>query len=248
LGELGKGRPVVFYDQLGAGRSTRTTDTTLFTVDHYKNELDILIKHLGLQKVNLYGHSWGAIPAVEYSLSNPSMINSLILASPVLDNPRWISDVDSLLRTMPDSISGSIRKNETAGIYDSPDYLQAVTQFNQLYVSRKVPWSADMESTLAEANFAISDYMIGPAQILICSGTLKNYNITPRLGEIKSPTLYIMGEYDLVLPQTLMYFKSLTPNSEIVITENAAHLTMIDNTSAYIESLKDFLERADRKK
>lgn len=246
LGELGKGRPVVFYDQLGAGHSSITTDTTLFTIDHFTNELGMLIKYLGMQKVNLYGHSWGSILAVEYALANPSTVNSLILAGPALDLSRWSSDADSLLRTLPDSTQEIIRKNEAAGTFEAPEYQMAVMQYYQMYVARKQPWSADIESTLAQMNPALYGYMDGPSEFSI-TGTLKNYNITSRLGEIKVPTMLVAGQYDEVLPQTLIYYRNLIPNSEFAFIPNAGHLAMNDNTSAYIDTLRGFLERVDGK-
>ena len=246
LGELGDDRPVVFYDQLGAGHSSMTSDTTLFTINRFRDELGLLIKHLGVKKVDLYGHSWGAILAAEYTLSNPAMVKSLILASPALDISRWMSDADSLLRTLPDSTQEIIRKNEAAGTYDSPEYQNAVTQFYQMYLSRKLPWSADIDSSMMQMNPALYGYMEGPSEFSI-TGTLKGYTIAPRLKEIKCPTLFIAGEHDEVLPQTLMYYKSMVPKSQFAFIRDAGHLAMIDNTPAYIESVREFLDRADGK-
>jgi len=40
--DLGNDRPVVRYDQLGAGKSDRITDSTLFTIGHFVRELEAL--------------------------------------------------------------------------------------------------------------------------------------------------------------------------------------------------------------
>ncbi len=39
LAALADERPVIFYDQLGAGHSDHVTDTTLFTIDRFVQEL-----------------------------------------------------------------------------------------------------------------------------------------------------------------------------------------------------------------
>lgn len=57
LKELSKDRPVIFIDQLGSGRSTRITDTTLMTIDLYVEELEQVRKALDLKDFYLYGHS-----------------------------------------------------------------------------------------------------------------------------------------------------------------------------------------------
>ncbi len=63
--ELGNERQVIRYDQLGGGKSDKVTDTTLFTIDHFVKELDLLRTHLGLKKWNVFGHSWGTVIALE---------------------------------------------------------------------------------------------------------------------------------------------------------------------------------------
>jgi proline iminopeptidase len=61
LAELSKDRPVIFFDQLGCGKSDKITDTTLMTIDNYVAELGEVINHLGLKVFYLYGQSWGTM-------------------------------------------------------------------------------------------------------------------------------------------------------------------------------------------
>ena len=61
------GTPLILYDQIGTGNSTRVTNLKdfpyLLTIDHYITELSMLIKHLNLDHVHVLGHSWGTIVA-----------------------------------------------------------------------------------------------------------------------------------------------------------------------------------------
>jgi proline-specific peptidase len=74
------GRKVVFYDQLGAGRSDHPDDPSLWTIKLYIEELDNLRNKLNLDKIHLLGQSWGGQLALEYLLTKPKGIKSLILA------------------------------------------------------------------------------------------------------------------------------------------------------------------------
>jgi proline iminopeptidase len=65
-------RPVVFYDQLGCGRSERPDDPSLWRVERFVAELAAVLQTLGLSRVNLLGQSWGTMLAVEYLLSGTS--------------------------------------------------------------------------------------------------------------------------------------------------------------------------------
>ena len=77
LAALADERPVVFYDQLGAGKSDHPKDSTLWTVDHYVSELARVREALGLREVHLYGHSWGTVLATEYALTKPKGLEKI---------------------------------------------------------------------------------------------------------------------------------------------------------------------------
>lgn len=53
LAALGDERPVIFYDQLGAGRSDRTADSTGWTEASFVAEVDSLRRALGLREFHL---------------------------------------------------------------------------------------------------------------------------------------------------------------------------------------------------
>ena len=84
LKELGKERPVIFFDQLGCGRSETEVDSTLMTVDNFVEQLETLRKKLGLEEFYLYGHSWGTMLGMDYYLKYPNRVKALIFASPAL--------------------------------------------------------------------------------------------------------------------------------------------------------------------
>src|SRR5215472_5657316 len=54
-------RPVVFYDQLGCGRSDRPDDPGLWSMDLFLEELAEVRAALGLDRDHLLGHSWGGM-------------------------------------------------------------------------------------------------------------------------------------------------------------------------------------------
>ncbi|HVP07862.1 MAG TPA: proline iminopeptidase-family hydrolase [Candidatus Acidoferrum sp.] len=246
LAALGDDRPVIFYDQLGAGHSDTTSDTTLFTMPRFLDELATVRKTLDLKEVHLYGHSWGSMMVVDYLLTKPSGVKSCILAGAAMSIPRWQHDADSLVKTLPDSVQQVIQKNEAAGTTQSPEYQQAVMTFYQMYLARRLPWSADLDSSLSQINGALYAYMNGPSEFAI-TGTFRDYDRTTQLRQIAIPTLFICGQYDEAVPSTEKYFQSLVPKAELVVVPNSAHLAMQDNPEFYVNALRSFLRRADKK-
>ncbi len=243
LEALGDDRPVVRYDQLGGGKSDRISDTTLFTIPHFVRELDSLRAYLGYSKVHLVGHSWGTILAVEYYRAHPEHVASLTLASAALDIPAWERNAKRLVGTLSDSAQRAIRVREEEGKFDAPDYQAALGEFYDKYVWRH-PVEADLDSTMSTVNEAIYNYMQGPSEFTI-TGTLKTYDATPLLQDIKVPTLYTVGEFDEADPPTIERFARMTPGAQVVVIPGAAHITTWDAPEAMIEAVRKFLRTAD---
>lgn len=158
LAALADERPVVFYDQLGTGKSDHPTDTTLWRMERYLEELNRVRQALGLREVHLYGHSWGSILAVEYLLTRPAGVRSLILAGPGFSIARYLHDADSLLATLPDSIQAVVRGHEETSTCDAPAYQAALFEFYKLFFARQQPWSADLDSAVARVDPSSSDH------------------------------------------------------------------------------------------
>jgi proline iminopeptidase len=243
LDSLGVDRPTIRYDQLGSGKSDRTTDTLLFTIPHFVAELDSVRRALGAERVHLLGHSWGTILAVEYYRAHPSHVASLVLASPALDIPEWERHARELLKTLPDSAQRAIRLREAEGKFDAPDYQAAVEAFYNLYVWRH-PVPAELDSTLQTVNPGIYNYMQGPSEFTI-TGTLKHYDATPLLPKVQVPTLYTVGEFDEANPITVRHFADLTPGAQVSVLPGAAHITTWDAPQEMLRVVRDFLRHAD---
>jgi len=240
LSALSKERPVVFYDQLGCGRSDRIEDESLMTIESYVLQLEELCRKLNLKEFHLYGQSWGTILATEYYFKHPERVKSLILSSPVLSSPMWIADTKILVATLPDSVQEAIRVNEENRTFDTPEYQNAVMVYSQTFVARNLPWSYDLDSAFAGTGMNVYLKMWGPSEFN-ATGTLKDYDVTPRLHRIKVPTLFICGEFDEARPSTVQYYQSLVPGAKFRMIPNVGHITVQDNPNEDIRIISEFL-------
>lgn len=246
LEALADDRPVIFYDQLGCGKSTAASDTSLWTIERFVGEIAQLREALGLKEVHLYGHSWGTMLVTDYVLDQPEGVRSLILAGPVLSVPRWVSDGNSLLETMPDSVQKAIRRHEQEGTTDAPEYQSALMAYYGQYFMRKQPWPAIMDSASMGRNVAMYEYMWGPAEFTV-TGTVGDYDLTDRLDEIKTPTLLTTGEYDQATPATVKHYQSLIPGAEFAVLKNCAHMGMFEDPETDIRTIREFLAKVENR-
>jgi proline iminopeptidase len=88
--------------------------------------------------------------------------------------------------------------------------------------------------------------MWGPSEFT-ATGTLRDYDRTDRLDEITIPTLFTTGRYDEARVPTVEYYRSLVPGAEIAIIENAAHLTMQDDSAGNVRIVREFLRRVEER-
>jgi proline-specific peptidase len=86
--------------------------------------------------------------------------------------------------------------------------------------------------------------MWGPSEFY-ATGTLKDWDITSRLGEIRVPALVLGGKFDEATPVITETIHKGIPGSEWVIFENSAHFPHIEETELYLQVLSKFLERAE---
>ncbi|WCT11781.1 proline iminopeptidase-family hydrolase [Mucilaginibacter jinjuensis] len=241
---LGNDRPVILYDQLGSGFSDRPTDTTLWVLPRFVDEVTALRKALNLKEINILGSSWGAAVVIEYMITRkPTGVKSVIFAGPLLGTARWIKDAQILLGQMPKKLQDTIHKYEDLKQYNAPAYVAATDSFYARYLEHK-QYPAP-KSPLCEGakgfNTEVYNYMWGPTEFN-CIGTLQTWTRIPDLHRITQPVLFIAGQYDEARPATMYEFQKMIKGSKVAIVPNAGHHKLQDNPEAYIGEIRKFLK------
>ena len=59
-------RSILFYDQLGCGKSDEPKNLNYYSIDQAVDDLEAVLKQLSIRRFHLYGHSYGGILAYEY--------------------------------------------------------------------------------------------------------------------------------------------------------------------------------------
>ena len=237
-------RPVIFYDQLGAGKADKPTDPFLWTVERYVEELTLVWQGLKLEQAHIIGHSWGGMLATDYALTKPRGLVSLILDNSPLSIPCRVRDVATCRAALPDDVKAVLDKHETAGTTNSEEYQAAAMLFYQRHYCRLSPWPDVFVNGFAEVNQDVMNTMCGPSEFTY-SGNLKDYDRTGRLHEIVVPTLFLSGRYGLVPPHTSAWFQSLLPGSGLVVFEESAELLFLEEPEHYFQVVRDFLRRSE---
>jgi proline-specific peptidase len=244
LDGLADERPVIFYDQLGCGKSDRPGDESLWRAERFVEELAAVRSALDLDIVHLLGQSWGGMLATDYVLTRPPGVRSLILASAPLSIPRWIEDTGALRGALPQDVQDVYERHEASGMTDCLEYQAAMLHFYKRHVCRLEEWPESVELAFKGAGMDVYHTMWGPSEFH-ATGNLVDYDRTGRLGEIGVPTLLTCGRFDEATPDATALFQSLIPGSEMAVFENSAHLAHVEETGRYLEIVRTFLRRTD---
>lgn len=245
LGALADERPVVFYDQLGCGRSDIPDDPSLWRVDRFVEEVGAVRQALEVERVHLLGSSWGGWLAIEYAVTNGGGLSSLVLSSTSASSRQFLEGARGLLAELPGEVRETIERLETEGKTESPEYLQACMAFYKQHLCRLEPWPEQMiRSGGNVAASATYRSMWGPSEFT-CTGVLEDWDRESRLSEIAVPTLVTRGGYDEMTQDCANTLVSGIPNAELHVFENSAHTAHLEEADAYQAVVRDFLRRVD---
>lgn len=237
------GRPVVFYDQIGTGRSDRPDDPALWVMDTFVEEVTALRDHLKLDEVHLFGHSWGSQVALEYALGQPSGLSSLVLAGPIASAPAYQAETRRLKESLPAQVQDVIDRHEADGTTDAPEYQEATMEFYRRWLCRLDSWPDHLLRTFADWREDVYDTLWGPEWNI--TGNLKDWDITARLGELDVPVLVTSGRHDATTPATVRPIADGIPGAEWVVFEQSAHLPSAEEPEHYRQTLETFLSRVE---
>jgi proline iminopeptidase len=237
-------RPVILYDQLGCGRSDRPTDSSLWHIERFVEELAQIREALNLDEVHILGHSWGTTLAAAYCLTKPLGVKSVIFSSPCLSAPLWEQDQRRNLQKLPKEIQETIIRSEEMETTNTKEYKEATEVFNNHFVCRLDPYPEFLKQGAHYKNPEVYNIMWGPSEFTVL-GNLKEFDCTAQLKEILYPTLFTCGYFDEATPETTQYYSNLTLNSQFHVFANSAHMPYVEEPEEYLRVIGNFLKSID---
>ena len=240
LDELAYERQIIYYDQIGSGRSSADSAPSRWTLEFFVGELENLIEALDLRSYHLLGQSWGGMLAIAHASRRPSGLRSLILADTPISIPEWAEEGRRLVSEMPDQYRKALEAGEAGGNLNTPEYREALRAFMKKHMLRS-NLTDDFESEPTEVYLT----MWGDNE-MVPTGTMKNADLTPQLRDIRVPTLVLSGRYDQCTETIVKRTLSEISDSRSVVFENSGHIPNIDERDAFNSAVRDFLEAAER--
>lgn len=247
LADLADERPVIFYDQLGCGRSAGPDDPALWTMERAVEEVAAVRSGLGLDRMHLFGNSWGGWLAMEYLLGKPAPPCSVIISSAPASVAEWIEDAAQLRSELPAEMQAVLDHHEHGGWLGCPEYTAVIAAFYQRHVCRAKPWPDCVERAFAGMNTAIYEAMWGVSEFGPVTGVLRDFDVRDRLGQVSVPVLATAGHHDEARPDRMRAVAGLLQDADLAIFENSSHMAFVEEREAYVDRARAFLRRHDPK-
>lgn len=241
------GRAVIFYDQIGCGKSVADLPDEEYTEDLFCDELDAVREALGLDTIHLLGQSCGGMLAQHYLLyhGEPRGILSVTLASTMPSMKIWGEEGARYQTYMTPEMQKAIKEANEAGDYSSEEYQKAEALYYQQHVCALDPYPP-------EVDYAFNN--IGPAYELMqghcefdISGNLKDWDSTEDLHKIQIPALLIHGNNDESTPYINKAMYDRIPDCEWHIIQYGTHLCHVEYPDEFNGRVARFLNDVEEK-
>jgi proline iminopeptidase len=247
MADLAKdGFKVVFYDQLGCGKSDVPKNLNMFTIERAVEDLEGFRREMNLGKVHLFGSSYGGLIAIAYALKYQKNLKSLISAGGLASVPHAIMCMEELKAQLPPDVRDVMKKYEDAGDYGNPEYVKAVDVFYKSYFCRLPEWPKEVMYSLEHVSLPVYGTMNGPNEFTVV-GNIRHWDVSPQLGGIRVPTLVTTGKYDEVSPKEARNIHNGIRGSRLVIFQKSAHLTMWEEREKYMNVMQAYLNSVTKK-
>lgn len=234
-------RKVVTFDQLGTGQSDVPPEDYAWTLAAAVADVEAVRRASGADRIDLLGHSWGGMLALQYALDHPDRVGRLVLSNTTASTARITLDFIAQVSTlMPPAQACAAVTADALGEHTSPDYLDAVAKWLEHYYTEE---EAALQTLTAEALDP------GPAgrglwgdRLWFANGALRGWDVEPRLGEITAPTLIIHGGTDMSSPQSNQALAQGIRHAEWLTMNNNRHEVFdVANAPVYLAIISAFL-------
>ncbi len=242
LAGLGESFTLVKLDPRGTEGSDRPADPRAYETSDYVADLEELRGHLGLERLDLLGHSHGGVVAMAYAAAHPARVRRLVLMSTL---PRFQAEQVGAMEAAMLAKAGepwyedarAALDAEQAGEFDSDEVLAELVQREYpFYFSRYGdPERAYVETLKAERPNRDALRLFNEEIVTV-------FDLRPDLGRIEARTLVITGEDDFITgPVCAAEIVAGIPGAELVLVPDCGHFLFVEARERCREEVARFV-------
>ncbi|NCV82947.1 MAG: alpha/beta fold hydrolase, partial [Actinobacteria bacterium] len=194
-------------------------------------------------KYSIVGQSWGGMLGMQFAITQPAGLTSLVVADSPASMEVWVSEANKLRDLLPAHVQATLIKHESEETTADPAYEEAVNVFYGRHLCR-IPQPQCMVDSFTQlaAEPTVYHTMNGPSEFHVI-GSLKTWDIRADLHKIKVPTLLVSGQYDEATPAMVSEIHSLIPGSSWELFPESSHTPHIEEPARFKRIVGDWLDQ-----
>ena len=239
LGGLSAHRRLVRLDLRGTGDSAVPADPATYRCDRQVDDVEALRAHLGLDRIDLLGHSAGGTLAVLYAARHPERVSRLVLVTP---SPRVVGI----------EVSDDDRREVVERRRGEPWFPEAYAAFERLWSGSgtAADWAAIAPFSYGRWDDAARAEVAGDrtqknaeaAKAYYGTGAFDPRTVREALAGLDAPVLLVSGGHDVVLPpKRAGQYAALFPHAELTTHVGAGHSPWLDDPGWLVATVAAFL-------
>jgi pimeloyl-ACP methyl ester carboxylesterase len=239
LGGLSASRQLVLLDPRGVGLSADPADPASFRVDRLVNDVESLRGHLGLDRMDLLGHSAGGVLATLYAAARPQHLSALLLITPGLATV-GVDDSEEQFRA---ALARRAAEPWYPAALAAMEQLMAGSQSMQAFrASRPFLYGRWDQVAQAHATMGVSERHQAARHGFFGGATIDVPATRAALTKLTAPVLLYAGAEDpMVTPAVVREAAPLFNDATVVVQPQAGHFPWIDGSAAFAAAVGSFL-------
>jgi pimeloyl-ACP methyl ester carboxylesterase len=154
LTALASGRQDIAVDLQAHGRTADIDRPLRFEL--MADDIAALVKHLGLQKVDVLGFSLGGGVALRTAIQHPEVVGRLVLVATTCKRDGWYPEVLSAMGRMGPQAASSIKQTPLFRLYPHVDWAGLFTKLADL-LKQDYDWSKEVKALRAPTMLVFAD-------------------------------------------------------------------------------------------
>jgi proline iminopeptidase len=232
---------LILVDQRANGRSERPPEDT-WTLAQNAKDVGMLAKAMGLDKYAVLGHSYGSFVALQHAVDFPGQAAQTIVSSGVPGSRFLMSHVERELANFePDELRQQVTDSwarerhvqthdDVAALLSDQNPFQFFNPFDPRIAEYERRTAGAVYSPEVLRKFSAADY--------------GGIEVEDRLSDIHHPVLILAGRHDRTCSVEAAEFMAANiPNGKLVVFEDSAHMTFVEENELYVNAVRAFLER-----
>ncbi|MEU6881511.1 alpha/beta fold hydrolase [Streptomyces sp. NPDC046712] len=240
LGGLGAHRSLIVLDLRGTGASAEPADPASYRCDRQVADVEALRLHLGLERIDLLGHSATGNLATLYAAAHPERVRSLVLVTPGVravgidvTDEEW----DEAVEVHADQPWYPAARAAVATIGPETPMERVMEIVSPFAYGR---WD---EAAQAHAAAVTDEAHWDAAAAYYADGAFEPEETRAALTALTAPVLILAGEYDGgPTPARAAELAELFAHAELVVQRGAGHFPWVDDAGAFVRPIAAFLD------